>query len=83
MLTLSNYDASNGDASKIYVDKISDVVVKNVGGVDVTAALISAEILVGNATPTGTDAIVETFGESWSDVARYALEIKTNPDVEL
>ena len=81
--TLDNYDATNGNAYKIYVKNTSETAVLNVGGSDITAALISAGVLVGNATPTETDAIVETFGADWADVARYALGIKTNPDEAL
>ena len=78
--TLDNYDATNGNAYKIYVKNTSETAVLNVGGSDITAALISAGVLVGNAP---ADAIVETFGADWADVARYALEIKTNPDEAL
>lgn len=80
MLTLSNYDGSQGDAAAIYVENVSQVIVKTGLGVDETARLVAAGILVGETTD---DAIVETFGESWADVARYALEIKTNPDTPL
>ena len=79
--TLSNYNATNGDASKIYVKSVADALVKTVGDVDDTARLIAAEILVG-LSDSG-DAIVETFGSDWADVARYALGVKTNPDSEL
>lgn len=80
MLTLSNYDGSQGDAAAIYVENVSQVIVKTAQGVDETARLVAAGILFGETTD---DAIVETFGESWADVARYALEIKTNPDTPL
>lgn len=80
MLTLSDYDATGGNAAKIYVERIADVTILNASAVDVTSTLAAAGILVGE---TSGDAIVETFGADWSDVARYALGIKTNPDVEL
>lgn len=81
MLTLSDYDATGGNAAKIYVERIADVKILNASAVDVTSALVAAGILVGEASDD--DAIVETFGEDWADVARYALGIKTNPDVPL
>lgn len=81
--TLSNYDATNGNAAAIYVKSVSDVSVKTPLGADVTAQLIAANILIGTTTPTADDAVVETFGESWADVARYALDIKTPEDAPL
>lgn len=79
--TLSNYDATDGAALKIYVKNTSNVVVTNTQDVDVTAQLITANILVG--TEQGADAVVDAFGSSWADVARYALDIKTPEDAPL
>ena len=73
-----NYDATKGNAAKIYVARVADVKILTPQNVDVTAQLKAASILVGIADPVG--AIEETFGEDWADVARYALGIKTNPD---
>lgn len=66
MLTLTNYDNTNGDAAKIYVDDVSDVTVISVGGVDLTDYLKGVYVLVGF--------LAETFGESFVDVALCAVD---------
>lgn len=81
--TFKNYDATNGNAAKIYVALVSGVKILTPQNVDVTAQLKAADILVGGEEPSAGGAIEETFGSDWADVARYALGIKTNPDEEL
>lgn len=72
MLTLKNYDSSNGDALKIIVPNIDDVVVTSVGGVDQTERLKTANVLVG---ASGSDSfLVGTFGEAFVLPALVAVE---------
>lgn len=73
MLTLTDYDNTNGDAAKIYVDDVSDATVISVGGVDVTDYLKGASVLVGEGGG-GSYFLAETFGESFVDVALCAVD---------
>lgn len=80
MLTLRNYDSSRGDAAAILVANLEGATVLDSSSIDQTQRLIEAGILRGGSN---VSAIVETFGSEWSDVARYALDVKTYPDVEI
>lgn len=73
MLTLTDYDNTNGDAAKIYVDDVSDATVISVGGVDLTDYLKGVSVLVGEG---GGDSyfLADTFGESFVDVALCAVD---------
>ena len=73
MLTLTNYDNTNGDAAKIYVDDVSDATVISVGGVDLTDYLKGVSVLVGEGGG-GSYFLAETFGESFVDVALFAVD---------
>jgi hypothetical protein len=79
VLVLKNYDATNGDAFRIIVNDVDNVQILDPSNVDETSRLVAAKILV---EPT-TDAVEAFFGSDWADVARVALEIKTNPTTTL
>lgn len=72
MFTLTDYDNTNGDAAKIYVDDVSDATVISVGGVDLTDYLKSVSVLIGGGG--GSYFLAETFGESFVDVALCAVD---------
>lgn len=73
MLTLTDYDNTNGDAAKIYVDDVSDATVISVGGVDLTDYLKGVSVLVGEGGG-GSYFLADTFGESFVDVALCAVD---------
>lgn len=73
MFTLTDYDNTNGDAAKIYVDDVSDATVISVGGVDLTDYLKSVSVLIG-VGGGGSYFLAETFGESFVDVALCAVD---------
>lgn len=73
MFTLTDYDNTNGDATKIYVDDVSDATVISVGGVDLTDYLKSVSVLIG-VGGGGSYFLAETFGESFVDVALCAVD---------
>lgn len=79
MLKLKNYDATGGDAFKIVVSDVAAAQILDPSNVDETSRLIAAEILV----EPPADAVEAVFGSDWADVARVALEIKTNPTTTL
>lgn len=73
MFTLTDYDNTNGDAAKIYVDDVSDATVLSVGGVDLTDYLKGVSVLVGGGGG-GSYFLADTFGESFVDVALCAVD---------
>ena len=73
MLTLTNYDNTNGDAAKIYVDDVSDATVISVGGDDLTDYVKGVSVLVGEGGG-GSYFLADTFGESFVDVALCAVD---------
>jgi hypothetical protein len=79
VLKLKNYDATNGDAFRIIVNDVDNVQILDPSNVDETSRLVAAEILV----EPPADAVEAVFGSDWADVARVALEIKTNPTTTL
>lgn len=79
MLKLKSYDATNGDAFRIIVNDVDNVQILDPSNVDETSRLVAAKILV----ELTTDAVEAFFGSDWADVARVALEIKTNPTTTL
>ncbi len=79
MLKLNNYDATNGDAFRIIVNDVDNVQILDPFERRETSRLVAAKILV---EPT-TDAVEAVFGADWADVARCALDVKTNPDATL
>ena len=79
--TLTNYDNTNGDAAKIYVDNVDDTVVYDVSSADVTSYLKGISVLVGEGGG-GSYFLAETFGESFVDVALVAVDTPLYSDTD-